>query len=46
MAKRVQSWFKPDDLPNIIAIKKVDPSIFTQGINHIPRQFRVDFIAA
>ena len=46
MAKRVQSWYKPDGVPNLIAIKKVDPSIFEQGINHIPLQFKSDFVLA
>ncbi len=40
--KRNRSWSKPDDVPNLIARKKVDWSIFVYG-SHIPLDFHEDF---
>ncbi len=42
MAKEVRSWSKPDGIPNIIGIKKVDWSVFEYG-THIPLEFIEDF---
>ena len=40
--KKKRSWLKPDNIPNLIAIKQVDFSIFESG-THIPIEFRGDF---
>jgi 5-methylcytosine-specific restriction protein B len=45
MAKKIRSWSKPDNIENLIGIKKVDYSIFLYGI-HIPVVFREDFLEA
>lgn len=35
MAKQVQTWSKPDGIPNLIARKKVDYSVFSPGSIYI-----------
>ncbi len=43
--KQNRSWSKPDKVPGLIAIKKVDWSIFEYG-SHIPLNFHEDFAEA
>ena len=42
----MQSWSKPEGIENIIAIKKVDPSVFSPGSIYISRKFKSDFVEA
>jgi len=42
MPKQNRSWSKPDNIPNLIGIKKVDWSIFDIGTT-IPQEFQMDF---
>jgi 5-methylcytosine-specific restriction enzyme B len=42
MAKDIRSWSRPDGIPNLIGIKKVDWSVFEYG-THIPLEFIEDF---
>lgn len=46
MPKQIQSWSKPEDIPNLIARKKVDYSIFSPGSIYISRSFKTEFIEA
>lgn len=46
MAKQVQTWSKPDGIPNLIARKKVDYSVFSPGSIYISRSFKQDFLEA
>lgn len=43
--KQVRSWSKPYHIPNLIAVKKVDWSIYQHG-SHIPIEFHEDFVEA
>lgn len=45
MIKQNRSWWKNDDIPNLIGRKQVDWSIFEYG-THIPLDFRDDFEVA
>lgn len=45
MIKRVNSWSKADDVPNLIAQKQVDKSMYSYG-SHIPLEFYSDFLEA
>jgi hypothetical protein len=42
MPKQSRSWSKPDNIPNLIGIKKVDWSVFETGTT-IPQEFHIDF---
>jgi 5-methylcytosine-specific restriction enzyme B len=42
MLKEKKSWSKPANMHNLIAVKKVDWSVFTNG-SHIPLEFHEDF---
>ncbi|WP_339289194.1 AAA family ATPase [Paenibacillus sp. FSL E2-0201] len=45
MIKQVRSWWKDAEIPNLIARKKVDFSLFYEG-THIPVEFHPDFLEA
>lgn len=42
MIKQLKSWWKDSNIPNLIARKKVDFSIF-EGGTRIPEEFHIDF---
>jgi energy-coupling factor transporter ATP-binding protein EcfA2 len=45
MIKQQKSWWKDNEIPNLIGRKKVDFSIFHDG-SHIPTDFHEDFMEA